>query len=103
MSSHVKHLLLLVLGIVLILAGLVTIFLDFLALLDPVGAKAADDGDPFGIPPTRFSILLQIIVAAAVSLVGVWLVVRSIRWHSRLQRHSFRPGHREGEGPIQRA
>lgn len=62
-------------------------------IVDPVGLKMADDGDPFGTPPSHASGVIGCIVAAAVFAAGAWLMVR---WWAGLPRpqlltHLFPP------------
>jgi hypothetical protein len=37
-------------SVLLFLLGLVVLFFEIIALIDPVGTKMADDSDPFGDP-----------------------------------------------------
>jgi amino acid permease len=39
-----------VISVFLFLLGFLVLVMEILALIDPVGAKMADDGDPFGNP-----------------------------------------------------
>lgn len=40
-------------GVALALFGLMLLLASVFAIMDPVGAKMADDQDPFGEPPSR--------------------------------------------------
>jgi hypothetical protein len=40
---------------------------------DPVSSKAADDGDPFGKPQSRYVSLLSLGVGAGFMTAGFWL------------------------------
>jgi hypothetical protein len=68
-----------VLGLSLLLGGLVASAVALLCITDPVGCKMADDGDPFGTPPSLLSSLLVLLVYLGVSGVGAFLVWRSAR------------------------
>ncbi len=37
----------------LLLVGSMVAIVSLVAIIDPAGAKAADDSDPFGVPPSR--------------------------------------------------
>lgn len=54
-------------------------------MIDPVGAKHADDGDPFGPPPTSMEITAQTVVAAAVFALGLLLVLSAAQQRSARQ------------------
>jgi len=68
-----------VLGIILIAFAALAFVVDVIAFIDPVGAKGADDNDPFGPPPSRRAIALQGLVTLGVGGLGVWLVVHHAR------------------------
>lgn len=42
------------------------------AVIDPVGTKMADDGDPFGKPPSRLSSALICLAGIGVFMGGRW-------------------------------
>jgi hypothetical protein len=67
------------LGLFLLLGGLIATAFALLCIIDPVGCKMADDGDPFGAPPSLLSSLLVLLVYLGVSGVGAFLVWRSGR------------------------
>ena len=51
-------------------------------ILDPVGAKMADDGDPFGLPPTvgeSLTLLGAYLALAAVGGFIAWFAFRRMR------------------------
>jgi len=66
-------------GLLLLIGGLVATGLGLLCIIDPVGCKLADDGDPFGTPPSPLSSLLILLVYLGVSGVGAFLVWKSGR------------------------
>ena len=66
-------------GLLLLIGGLVATGLGLLCIIDPVGCKLADDGDPFGTPPSLLSSLLILLVYLGVSGVGAFLVWKSGR------------------------
>ena len=67
------------LGLFLLLGGLVATAVALLCIIDPVGCKMADDGDPFGTPPSLLSSLSVLFVYLGVSGVGAFLVLRLVR------------------------
>jgi hypothetical protein len=66
-------------GLFLLLGGLVATAVAMLCIIDPVGCKMADDGDPFGTPPSLLSSLSILFVYLGISGVGAFLVWRSVR------------------------
>ena len=68
-----------ILGLFLLLGGLVATAVGLLCIIDPVGCKMADDGDPFGTPPSLLSSLLVLLAYPGVSGIGAFLVWRSAR------------------------
>jgi hypothetical protein len=67
-----------VFGLFLLLSGLFGTAVCLLSIVDPVASKMADDGDPFGTPPSRLDSLLILLVYLGVSGVGAFLVWRSL-------------------------
>ena len=61
-------------GGVMALVGLLGVGIGTLAMIDPVGAKASDDANPFGTPPTRLSSFLLTVVFLAMASVGAFLI-----------------------------
>ena len=56
------------------LAGLLAL-LEFIALIDPVGTKMADDADPFGDPYIAwYQHAAFILVTIAFVMIGCWLL-----------------------------
>jgi len=49
-------------GLLLLLIRTLGSAVSILAIIDPVGAKAADDNDPFGVPPSLLSSLLMLLI-----------------------------------------
>src|SRR4051812_20939696 len=68
-----------VLGVVLLLVGLLMSAVSVLAIIDPAGAKAADDNDPFGLPPSLLSSVAMLSVFLCVFGLGVLVAWRSVR------------------------
>ena len=66
-------------GLFLLISGLICSTVALLSILDPVASKLADDGDPFGTPPSRLDSLLILSVYFGVSCVGAFLVWKSGR------------------------
>jgi UPF0716 family protein affecting phage T7 exclusion len=66
-------------GVFLLISGLIASAIALLSILDPVASKLADDGDPFGTPPSRLDSLLILLVYFGVSCVGAFLVWKSGR------------------------
>lgn len=62
---------------ILIIVGLLIAGLSILALIDPAGAKMADDNDPFGPPPSR--VYDVVLLAAGLGLiVAAGFLIRTI-------------------------
>ena len=66
-----------VLGVILMVIGGIATPVCVLGLMDPVGTKMADDGDPFGAPPSTTSGVIGVGLSLAVVVVGVWLYRRA--------------------------
>ena len=66
-------------GLLLLLVGLLGSAVSLLAIIDPVGTKAADDNDPFGVPPSVLGSLLMLLIFLCVCAVGIFLAWRSMR------------------------
>lgn len=69
-------------GSLLILLGLLGVAFSILALIDPVGAQAADDANPLGAPPTFLQssgILLAYLLVGAVGVYLLWIFCRKRR------------------------
>jgi hypothetical protein len=62
--------------ILLLIAGLLAV-IEVLALVDPVGTKMADDGDPFGSP--RVVTWPELAVVIAIIAVIVWIAFRLLQ------------------------
>jgi hypothetical protein len=58
----------------LLLSGLFGTAVAVLSMLDPVASKMADDGDPFGNPPSFLDSISILLVYLGVSGVGAFLV-----------------------------
>jgi len=66
-------------GFFLLLGGLFGTEVALFSIVDPVASKMADDGDPFGTPPTLLDSLTILLVYLGVSGVGAFLIWRSVR------------------------
>jgi len=73
----------LLVGALLLVFGLLGVIVAIFALVDPAGAKLADDGNPFGPPPSRVQSVQQMVAFAVTALAGAWLIARR-----RTARHS---------------
>ena len=62
---------------ILVVLGLLGVTFGVLAIVDPVGSKAADDADPFGTPPTRRESLRITLVYVLVGASGYVLLRRT--------------------------
>jgi hypothetical protein len=63
-------------GFVLLTVAPMVALVHVIGLLDPVGSKASDDGDPFGTPPPASESITALVVCAALVVLGLWLVRR---------------------------
>jgi hypothetical protein len=61
-------------GFLLLAVGPMVALVHVIGLLDPVGSKLSDDGDPFGTPPPASESIIALVVCAALVVLGVWLV-----------------------------
>ena len=66
-------------GALLIVFSLSGLAVSALSLVDPVGSKMADDGDPFGKPPSSQRSWLLAGASTGVLVLGSWLVLRRQR------------------------
>ena len=64
-------------GIVLLFLSSFGVVFGIVAMIDPVGAKMSDDGDPFGIPPTFVESLSLTLFYMGVFFVGIWWILGS--------------------------
>ena len=64
-------------GLSLVLFALVLGGVALFAIFDPAGSKLADDGDPFGPPPSRAVSVVMFGASIAINIVGMLLIVRS--------------------------
>ena len=69
-------------GVVLFGVGLFGTIVALVGVFDPTGTKLADDGDPFGVPPTLSESILVLAVYASVCAVGIFLLWRAFRKQS---------------------
>ena len=74
-----KRLLSIMTGVGLSLLGLVGVLVSILAIIDPVGTKMADDGDPFGTLPTTVESSVLLMAYLLITSFGAWLSWRGGR------------------------
>jgi len=67
------------LGAALVAAAALLGAIELLTLLDPAGAQMADDGSPFGTPPSTSSTLLWLPLSVVLGALGAWLAFRAKR------------------------
>ena len=67
------------LGLVIVLVALIGLFLSIVELLDPVGTKMADDGDPFGPPEPWYVPATLLLLSVTFGGFGLWLLFRKSR------------------------
>lgn len=65
-------------GVLIVVAGLLAIALAAIALIDPIGSQLANDGAPFGLPPSRWSSAVMLFGFLLATVGGVVV----IRWRS---------------------
>ena len=58
------------LGVLFVVGAVLVLPMLFLALFDPTAFKAADDTDPFGAPPSRFTLALATLITAGIGVLG---------------------------------
>lgn len=63
----------LILGLLFVIGGSIVVFISVVAFVEPVGTKHADDGDPFGTPPSRLESAAIASSGFAGLLVGLFL------------------------------
>ena len=63
-------------GAVFLTFGLLGCAVSLFGIIDPSGSKLADDGDPFGTPPSIVSSLAVLIVYVAITAFGAYLLSR---------------------------
>ncbi|MEM7468729.1 MAG: hypothetical protein AAF387_17820, partial [Pseudomonadota bacterium] len=57
-------------GLFLSAIGILGVLVSITAIIDPVGTKLADDGDPFGIPPSLSETIIVTGIYFLVVVVG---------------------------------
>ena len=67
------------LAAVFIVIGLLIVLVSLGALLDPVGTKHADDGDPFGPPPSRLESTAILLFGCGFLVLAALLVRAAVR------------------------
>ena len=77
-------------GSIFILSGLLGVIIGIFGIIDPVGAKMADDADPFGVPDTFSESLNITCFYGLIFLFGMWLVLRSKLVRKSLSRITFK-------------
>ena len=63
-----------VIGFACILLGVAGAGFCLLTILDPIGSKMSDDGDPFGVPPSRVESALMYLGYLVILALGIWLL-----------------------------
>jgi hypothetical protein len=61
-------------GSILIIFGIIGIIVGAISMIDPVGTKASDDNDPFGIPPTIWESISITLFYTLLFLSGLWMI-----------------------------
>lgn len=61
-------------GVALCSIAVIVFLVGFVAVIDPVGTKMADDGDPFGKPPSRWSSALICLAGIGMFIGGRWVM-----------------------------
>ena len=65
------------LGALLLIVGVIGVPVALLGLIDPVGLKLADDGDPFGTPDPWYIAAAILCAYAGSAALGLWLLFRN--------------------------
>lgn len=68
-----------VLGLGVAIFGSLGILVSLVAIVDPIGTKMADDGDPFGVPPSMLGSVIVCLVYLSVCGAGVFVTWLSLR------------------------
>jgi len=66
-----------ILAFVVLIASVLVLVFSIIAFIDPADAKLSDNGDPFGTPPSRVSIGIEI--AASIICIGASIAVLNRR------------------------
>jgi hypothetical protein len=66
-------------GLALTMLGSCSALIAVVALLDPVGTKLADDGDPFGVPASPLASWMLLTASVLVAALGRRFIRRSGR------------------------
>ena len=61
-------------GAFIVLFALMALFMSALSVIDPKGAKMADDNDPFGEPPSRLSSVCIGVISLAIGIGGLRMI-----------------------------
>lgn len=72
--NKIVQILRIALGAILASFGILGILLGLLALVDPAGTQMADDGNPFGAPPTAVQSVLITLFYLLMSILGVSMI-----------------------------
>lgn len=81
-----------IISIIAGLLGLLGILVCILAIIDPVGAKLADDNDPFGIPPSLAESSGMLLAYIAVTSIAALLPAAYHRWVKMKEAAPEKPG-----------
>lgn len=79
---------------IIFLAGLICILISILGFIDPIGTKMADDGDPFGLPPTLWESALALSISLGITLVGVFIPLGFHHHFRKPHSHPLFPNHK---------
>lgn len=71
-------------GFSLSLLGIVGIFIGLIGIIDPIGSKMADDGNPFGAPISTGGSILITIGYILVLIFGLWLVKAAFKKKNKI-------------------
>src|SRR5689334_4564675 len=80
--SHIPHrmkVFSIIAGIGLVLLSLVACGVSLVAIVDPTGAKMADDNNPFGLPLSRSGSVIVLCVSVVIGVAAAYVVRRSFR------------------------
>jgi hypothetical protein len=65
-------------GLVLLVGGFLGVAVSLFAIFDPAGTQMADDGNPFGPPPSLLSSVAILVFYLGVCAIGFFLTWRSL-------------------------
>jgi len=62
------------LGVLFVVGAVLVLPMLFLAFFDPTAFKAVDETDPFGAPPSRFTLALAMVITTGIGVFGARLL-----------------------------